>query len=173
MISNETKQKAADSITNQGINFSIEFNGCEYLFTINKLVLKTLIRISGEVSKLAKYNLKTSSVEVILSVAGNAKILTRCIAIAVINSKPRKRKPFFNYLFPAKQSETEFMSEDELTNLFTLTFDSEQLRILSNAVVTQMNTADFFAATISIGGIDLLKQTDEMVTGPHSQSGEE
>lgn len=173
MITNETKQKAADSISNHGINFSIEFNGREYLFTINKLVLKTLIRISGEVSKLAKYNLKTSTVEVILSVDRNAKILTRCIAIAVINSKPRKRKSVLNFLFPGRQNKTEFMNEDELTRLFTLTFDSEQLRILSNAVVTQMNTADFFAATISIGGIDLLKQTDEMVTGPLSQSGEE
>jgi len=172
MVSEKTKQQAADSLTDKGISFSVEYNGRKYSFMINKLVLKTLIRISGEVQKLVKYNYKTSNVEVILSVPENAARLTRCIAIAVINSKPEKRKHALSFLFP-RNNYPENLNEDELTRLFELTLNSDQLKTLSTAVVTQMDTGSFFAATISIGGIDLLRQTDGMVTDPLTQSGEE
>ncbi|HRX12498.1 MAG TPA: hypothetical protein P5210_12650, partial [Draconibacterium sp.] len=142
MVSEKTKQQAADSITDKGIGFSVEYKGQELQFSIRKLVLKTLIQISGEVSKLVKYNYKTSSMDVILSIGENAKVLSRCVAIAVINSKPVKKKPLLTkFILGKRKIEPEFMNEDELTRLFSLTIESEQLKTLNNVIVTQMNTA--------------------------------
>lgn len=173
MVTKEVKQKAAESLVGKGINFSIEYKGRTHQFAINKLVLKSLIRISNEVSKLIKYNFKTNSAEVIVSSAENAAIMARCVAIAVINSKPAKKKPFFHFLPWKKESGIEYMNEEDLVNLFSVTLDSTQLMTLSNAIVAQMDTASFFAATISMGGIDLLEKTKMTDTDPLSPFGEE
>jgi hypothetical protein len=183
MVTEEVKKKASDSLTGKGVGFSVNYRGKEIHFTIGKLYLKTLIRISGEVAQLTKYSKYTKSGELIQSLSNNAPILARIIAIAIINSKPIPEKPkpdkklIWN-IFTKKKSihdeiEVQYLNENQITEILLEALHSEDSNSLSKVVFNQMDSDYFFAATISIGGIDLLKRMEEMVTDPLSQSGEE
>lgn len=176
MVSEKIKQKAAKSLTDKGEKFSVNYKGQKLEFTIKKLVLETLIRISGERSRLVKYTKDTKSLEVIQSMGKNAPILARCVAIAIINSQPvpnPEKKRRFRWFRKEEIIDTKYLTEDQLTKIFRESLTSQELNTLNKLIVEQMDSDYFFAATISIGGIDLLRPMSEMVTDPHSQSGEE
>lgn len=182
MVSEKTKQKAAESITGKAIEFTVNHNGEKLQFAINKLVLETLIAISGQRAKLVKFDNETTNMDVINSMGTNAPILARCIAIAVINSQPIPQRELGKRKFqifsvekekPIDFTEPKYLNESELTELFIKTLDSEELAKLSKAVVTQMDSDFFFAAMVSMGGIDLLEKTKTTDTDPLSPFGEE
>ena len=180
MVSDKIKQKAAESITDKPVEFTVDYNGQKLPFAIKKLVLETLIKISGERAKLVKFDSETTNMGVINSMGTNAPILARCVAIAVINSQPIpvKKKSKIKFFTaenktPIDFTEPEYLNESELTDLFIKTLDSVELAKLSKAVVMQMDSDFFFAAMVSMGGIDLLEKSKTKDTDPLIPSGEE
>ena len=155
MVSNKTKQKAADSLLENGMKFQVKAFGLNLKFSIKKLVLGTLIQISQEQSKLNKPNSKTTTADVISEFSNDCKPMARIIALAVCNSKFQ----------PLRKS--------ILTWIFLKTLTSQELEKLTYIVVDSMGTDFFFRSSISIRGIDLLNQTNKMVTDQPGLSGEE
>jgi hypothetical protein len=172
-VNKETKQKAAEAITEKATEFQIVDNGKTYNFFMSGLKLQTLIDISAETSKLTLHNQKASPAQVIASMQNDAEIQAKIIALAVINCKDANDTT--KRLFPwfKKAIEPETMSLPQLTKFFLKTLDSEQLLNLSNLVKEKTGYTDFFLSTVSLRGINLLEKTVTADTDQPAQSGDE
>lgn len=172
-VDKETKQKAAEAITEKATEFQIVDNGKTYNFFMSGLKLQTLIDISAETSKLTLHNQTASPSQVIASMQKDAEIQAKIIALAVINSNElnSKKKSIFS-LFK-KTIRPEAMPLSELTKFFLKTLDSEQLLNLSNLVKEKTGYTDFFLSTVSLRGINLLEKTVTADTDQPAQSGDE
>lgn len=174
MVDIKTKQEAAATLTGKGLGFSVEENGQVHHFCIPQLKLGTLIQISEAKLNLTVFDKNAKGVGIISSMAKDAPIKARIIALAIINSKPvpkRKRRSILS--LGSKPLNPELMDEDELTELFLRTLDSEETNKLIKVIVKQMGIDDFFVSTVSLTGIDLLERMGGTVTGQHSPSGDE
>lgn len=180
----ETKQKAAEAITEKGTEFQITDKGKTYTFSMSGLKLQTLIDISAEQEKLTLHGQNASSVQVMLSMKTDAEIQAKIIALAVINSKeipqrPEPPKTFWQKIgFKGQKTIIEeqdptYMTLDQLTLFFLRTIDSEHLNVLSNLVKEKTGYTAFFLSTVSLRGINLLEKTETAVIDQPAPSGEE
>lgn len=175
MENKQIQEQVADSFKDDGIGFSVIYKGQKLHFSIKKLFLETLIRISGERSKLTVYNKQTKHNEVIQSMGQNSAIMARCVAIAVVNCREIKKPSNLGFKWPWKKSEIkpEFLNEDSLTKIFRKTLNPEELAKINTVIVAQMDSGNFFAATVSIGAIDLTSEMNETGTDHPSPFGGE
>lgn len=160
----EIKDKAANVLTDTGSKFYVN----EHEFIIRPLKLGTLVQISQQVNILtpATKNNATREEQIKL-MANDAPIKARIIALAVINSKPRKKK-----IFDFKSSHENF-NADQLTEFFLNELDSSDTNRISNLIISMMGINDFFQATVSLKGIDLLTEESKTVTDQPIQFGGE
>ncbi|MCW0484065.1 hypothetical protein [Gaoshiqia sediminis] len=172
MVDIKTKQEAAATLTGKGIGFSVEENGKVHHFCIPQLKLGTLIQISEAKLNLTVFDKNAKAVDIISSMATDAQIKARIIALAVINSKPVPERRRSILSLGSKPINPELMDEDELTGLFLRTLDSEETNKLIKVIVKQMGIDDFFVSTVSLAGINLLEMSGT-VTSQHSPSGDE
>lgn len=155
MESNILEQKAADSLIENGVKFTVKAFGINFRFTIKKLYLGTLIQISKEKSKLIKYSDKTTEPDVISSFENDCKLKARIIALAVVNSKFQPlRKHFLTWLFLKK-------------------ITAEELLTLTEIVIDSTGTAFFFKSSILLQGLNVIAKNQEMNMSKQTPSGEE
>lgn len=169
-MNKETTQKAAQAITDQGVNFNVN----EYEFCIRKLKLGTLVLISELSQKLTETSDKTTLTHIVKAMANDAPVKARIIAIAIVNSQPipeRPKKKLFD--FKKQPFNPKYLDVDELSDFFLKTLDSEETNNLTNIILSQMGINDFFQSTVSLTGIDLLKEISKTVTDQPLLSGEE
>lgn len=174
MISKETKQAAAKTLADQGTPFRVDYNDETFDFCIGKLKLGTLVQMSEQTSLLSEITDKTKTTDVVRSMANDAPIKARIIALAIINSKPkpeRAKKSLFD--FKKKPFDPKFLDQNELTEFFLKTLDSEETNRLTNVILERMGINHFFQCTVSLKGIDLLGEISKTVTGQPSPSGDE
>jgi len=170
MVSKELKQKASQSLTDQGVKFKVN----EFEFDIRKLKLGTLIQISEQSETLSPATDTTTSSAVIKNMKADCIIKARIISLAIINSQPIPERPKRGLFYFKKQAfSPEYLDENELTEFFLKTLDSEETNRLTNIIIDQLGINDFFQSTVSLKGIDLLKEINETVTGQPIPSGEE
>lgn len=175
MISKETKQAAAKTLTDQGTPFHVDYLDQTFDFCIRSLKLGTLIQISEQSAELTEIDKDTKETDVIRSMAYDIPIKARIIALAIINSKPipeRPKKSLFD--FKKQPFNPEYLDENELTEFFQKTLDTKELKILTDIITEKMGIVDFFQSTVSLKGINLLDQAgSKTVTDQPTPSGEE
>lgn len=155
MENDKLTEKAADSLTENGVKFRLKAFGINFRFTIKKLYLGTLIQISKEKSKLKRYSDKTTEPEVISSFENDCKHKARIIALAVVNSRFQPlRKHFLTWLFLKKLT-------------------SEELLKLTEIVIDSTGTAFFFKSSNLLQDLEILKSQAATDTSEHTPSGEE
>lgn len=174
MVSNETKQKAAKTLNDVGTPFNVDYQGRNFEFCIRKLYLGTLIRISELQSQLMPVSDKSTIPAIIKGMANDAPIKARIIAVAIINCKPNPNKSIKSlFSFKKKPFNPELLDENELTDFFIKTLDSEEVNQLTDIIVGQLGVNFFFQSTVSLKGIDLLKEISKTDTDQLTQSGDE
>lgn len=168
-MENSTKQKAANALTDTGVEFKVD----QFTFCIRKLKLGTLIQISEASLCLSPLSEETKSTDIIKTMYTDALVKARVIALAIINSQPiphRPKKSLFE--FGKKTFDPKYLDEHELTDFFLKSLDSEQMNAIVNVIISQMGINDFFQSTVSLIGIDLLKEISKTVTDQLTPSGE-
>lgn len=174
MVSKQTKQDAAKALTDHGVPFHIDYQDQTFDFSIGKLKLGTLVQISEQTADLTPFDNSTRETDVVLAMAHDAPIKARIIALAIINSKPISERPKRSLFdFKKQPFSPEFLDENELTEFFLKTLDSDETNRLTNIILKMMGITVFFQSTVSLKGIDLLTEASKTVTDQLTLSGEE
>lgn len=171
---NPIEQRAADEILQQPS--SITVNGIEY--HIPPVTLATLILASKEISRLPDKAMDSNNVVFeSMARAEEYRSVADMLAVLMLGSKglTERRKERRSHLFGLLHidRETEVDRKSELSNRIMEEWSFSQMYSVFKDIVRRMRLRDFFALTVSLAEVNMLRQTRGTVTTASGQQSQE
>lgn len=167
------EEKVAGTILQESAEVVV--NGRKY--AVKPLLAGTLIRISSLISLLPKPEEGMSYDKLLkwaLSQAGCLDVLAEIAALGVLNSKnmhPIREKRDLLRFWKAPQTLTPGVQQLKQELLYSMS--PKQISTLIMDLIGRSGLADFFGVMVSLGGVNLLKETGTNETTASGQSLEE
>lgn len=171
---NPIEQRTADEILQQPS--SITVNGVEY--RIPPVTLATLILASKEISRLPDKAMDSTNVVFeSMARAEEYRPVADMLAVLMLGSKGlterrRERRSLLFGLFHIDR-EAEVDRKSELSNRIMEEWSFGQMYSVFKDIVRRMRLRDFFALTVSLAEVNMLRQTRETVTTASGQRSQE
>ncbi len=168
------EQKAADAILQRALPITV--NGITY--NVPPVSLATLILVSREISRLPQKKMDAKNMVLeSLSSAADYSPLPDILAILILGAKGvqermvEKRRRFFRLI--SMEEEMIVDRKAELAEKIMSEWSFDQMYSVFIEIVKSMKLNDFFALTVSLAEVNLLRQTRETVTTASGRQSQE
>ncbi|MDX9847472.1 MAG: hypothetical protein RBT74_10875 [Tenuifilaceae bacterium] len=137
------EKNAASDLLNEAVEFRIG----KRKFSMKKLKLGTIVRISKQVLSMQDIDPEQSAIQSVYSNAANLRFATRILAIALLNSR------WIGWLYPL------------LARWLMYQLDTAELAQLMKVVASQVGAQDFFFTMTLTRGMNFLTRKKESSEG--------